>query len=141
MEISSIISIVSLIVSGIIGYVAWNLHKKIIKLTNAVGNKFSEFDIEKRLSGSFNGENNKLDDVTRTIFYKLKKKFQLNANSYFQILDEIKNTPQIDKNMKELLINFFNQIINISYRDAEVPLEKEEELKQKTKVIINFLQK
>ncbi|MGM5480844.1 MAG: hypothetical protein ACQESE_00370 [Nanobdellota archaeon] len=141
MTVSLIISIVALIISGGAAYMLWRFNKRLDDMTSEISDKFSDLDIEKKLSSMTNGQGTtSLDDITKTIFLRVKQKFGLSAKSYFEAVEQIKNTPSISKDMRELLIGFFNDIIHISYRDVELSFQKQEELKKKTKLIIKSLQ-
>ena len=141
MTVSLIISIIALVVSIGSAYMLWRVYKQFEQMSSEVNDKFSELDIEKRLSNMLSDHSeDSLDDITKTIFSRVKQKYGLSAKSYFEAVEQIKNSPSINKDMRELLTGFFNDIIHISYRDIKITPEKEQELKKKTKLIINSIQ-
>ena len=141
MTVAFIISLVSIILSLSLGYALYKMHKHVEEVTREIGAKFSDMDIDKKLSGALSKHSTQsIDEVAKTLFKKINEKYTLSAKSYFELVENIKNNPKIEKEKRELYEDFFNDIIHISYRDVELSGNKREELKQKTKVIIRTLE-
>ncbi|MCK5108020.1 MAG: hypothetical protein KAQ83_04800 [Nanoarchaeota archaeon] len=132
--ISSIITIINL-------YLIIKLNKKLESTESMIKQKIYDIDIDSKLNKMFSDKSVKsVDGLAGTLFKNVRKHFNLNAHSYSELVDEIKSCPQLKNELGELLIDFFNQMIQISYKKDEVSEEEKEQIRKEIKIIIKRLQ-
>lgn len=140
MNISTIIASGALLVGIINGYFIWRLYNKTARVVNDVGSQFSEINIDNKLSNMFSeaSATKGVDGLTKMVFDSIRNKYNLKANSFAEIIDEIKLHPNMALELKELLIEFFNEVIRISYRAETISDYEKEDLKEKIKLILRI---
>lgn len=140
MNISTIIASGALIVGIVNGYFIWQLYNKTARVLNDVGSQFSEINIDNKLSNMFSEASaaKGIDGLTKMVFDNIRSKYNLKANSFSEITDEIKLHPNMALELKELLIEFFNEVIRISYRAETISDYEKEDLKEKIKLILRI---
>jgi len=140
---SIIISIISFLIGLVNAYFLWVLFDKISKLTKTVDDRFSELDLDNQLNSMFSEESSgkNIDNLTKMVFENVKSKFDLRARSYNEILSEIKGSKNISLELKELLDDFFSEVIRISYRAESITDFEKNTLRQKIKLIFRILHK
>lgn len=141
MNTTLIIALGAIAGSIITSYFIWRLYGKISSLSKNVSYQFSELKINSKLSTMFseNKSNNNIDDLTKMVFNSIKNKYGLEAKSYSSIIDEIRMHENINAELKEVLVSFFEEIIRISYRAEEISDSEKEDLKNKVKLILEVL--
>ena len=142
MDTSLIIAIGSIAISIVNGYFIWKLYKLMGNVTKEVHSHFSQLDLDNKLSNFLNdaATNRSIDELTKMVFDNLKEKFGLSGNSYSELIDEIKLHSNMSRELKELLVEFFNEVIRISYREENITDKEKEELKRKVKILLQSLQ-
>ncbi len=83
---------------------------------------------------------NSIHELANQLFMNVKTVFGLKSKTYSLAIKEIEEKP-LDPKIKELLLDFFNDMILISYKDENITETEKEDLKQKIKVIMNLLEK
>ncbi len=142
MDFSIIIAIISLLVGIVNAYFIWKLFDKLIHTNKTVEDRFSEIDLDNQLNNLFSNENSKnIDGLTKLVFENIKTKYNLNAKSYSEILEEIKISSVMSLELRELLADFFSEVIRISYRAESINEFEKDHLRQKIKLIFRILHK
>ena len=142
MSLALIISIVAVISSATTGYFLYKLFDKFNSLAQDVGNQFSERDLDSKLESMFHdgSTTRTVDELTKMVFDNIKSRFSLEAKSYSAVIDEIKMSAKMATPLKELLIDFFNEIVRISYRAESISDNEQENLKNKIKLILRTVE-
>lgn len=141
MDTTIIIASGALLSCAISAYFIWKLYSKVALLSKNINTQFSEMNIDSKLSTMFsqNSNNKSVDELTKMVFNNIKNKYNLEAKSYSSVIEEIKIHPDIAADLKEVLIEFFNEIVRISYRAEVISEVEKEDLKNKIKLILQIL--
>lgn len=141
MSIATIIASAAVISSAVSIYYIWKLYGKVASLTKEVQGQFSEMDIDSKLSNMFSDTSTTrtVDGLTKLVFDKIKTKYGLSAKSYSSVIDEVKMHTSINIELKEVLVDFFNEVVRISYRAEEISESEKQDLKEKIKMILQIV--
>lgn len=122
-------------------YFVWKLYGKVALLSRNTSGQFSEMNLNSKLSTMFSegASNNTVDDLTKMVFDNIKKTYHLESKSYSTVISEIRMHDNINGDLKEVLISFFEEIIRISYRAEVISESEKEDLKNKVKLILEIL--
>lgn len=141
MAIATIISIAAVGVS--IG-VAYYFSKRMSQLESSfdkLNHEISDVVIDSKLNSAFaDGSLHSLDKLAKQIFQKTKMKFNIEAESYSEIANEL-NHINMDKAFRQVLIDFFEHMIKISYRGENLKDSEIGELQKQIRTIIQSLQR
>ena len=141
MDILYVVFIASTIITIINIYLIIQLNKKLEQTKNQIKAKISDIDIDSRLNKMFSDKSAKsVDSLAGILFKNVKKHFKLNAHSFSELVDEIRACPQLKNELGELLIDFFEKMIRISYKKDEMDEEEKEEIRKEIKIIAKRLQ-
>lgn len=136
-----VVFIASTVITFINLYLIINLSKKLERTEGAMRQKISDIDIDSKLNKMFSDKSIKsVDSLAGTLFKNVRKHFNINAHSYSELVDEIKSCPRLKNELGELLIDFFNKMIQISYKKDEISEEEKEHLRKEIKIIVRRLQ-
>jgi len=103
--------------------------------------KISDIDIDSKVNKMFSGNGTKgIDDLASILFNNVKKHFHFKATSYSELVDEINACPQLKNELGELLKDFFNKMIQISYQKEEIAEEEKDRLRKEIKAIVRRIQ-
>jgi len=123
-----------------IGY-AYIINKRLRNATKFFLKKFSEMNIESKLadigtSGDQQEAHEDIHTLANNLFFRLKEMYQLNSKSYSEIIEEIKLHSSIEPDAKELLVNFFDEMILVTYKQEELSMKQKEEIRNAVKLIL-----
>lgn len=112
------------------------------ELIKEVGSKFSEINIDNKLSSMFseNGSSRSIDNLTKSLFTSIKKKYDIHSVSYTDFIEDVKRHGTMSDKLKDVLIDFFTEVIHISYRDQTISENEKNDLREKIKIIIKATQ-
>jgi len=140
MTISTVISIVALGVAFGSGYYFWKRMNQLELSFDKLNHEISDIVIDSKLNSAFaDGSLRNLDKLAKQIFEKTKMKFNIEAESYSEIASEL-NHVNLDKGFRKILVDFFEQMIKISYRGQNLTQDETADLQKQIKTIIRSLQ-
>lgn len=143
MDSTLIIAIIGVLGAFVALVLIFELYRKIKGLTKQMSDEFSEINMDNKLSNMFSETSSlkNVDSLTKILFNNIKERFKLRANSYSELIEEIKLDGDMPRNLKETLIEFFEEIIRISYREQTITENEKEDLRRKTKLIIKTIER
>ncbi len=111
--------------------------KKEIEMFN---NKLMELHLDSKITDIFSEsmDHENLHKLTNNLFRRIKEEFNLKANNHSELVEELKKA-DIDEDLKDALVDFFQQMIIIAYKEEEMEKEDKDALKKKIKMIIRML--
>ena len=139
MTLTSIIIFLLIIAILYLFYIVFNLKKEIKELKEEIKKYLSDLKLEETLT-NLTQNSNSIHELANNLFANVKLTFGLKSKTYSLAIKEIQEKP-LDPKIKELLLDFFNDMILISYKDENISEQEKEDLKQKIKVIMNLLEK
>lgn len=140
---NTIFIILVLALLGVYGYVLYDLHKKVRAINSVMSKVSSEHNLETELNDIFADgiDTNKIQTFANKLFSYAKKTYGLKASSYSQIIDELKTNQNMNPAIKDHLLEFFEEVIAILYKNTENITDADKEsLKKKVKVIISSIE-
>lgn len=120
--------------SGALWYLFLKMKKRIDKMELTVRNLHMDTKISNVFSGN---EDKSIHDLANDLFKETKRRFKLQSNSYSDIITELSRLEGIEDGLRDALIDFFEHMIVISYKEEKGPHFEHEisYLKKKIKVI------
>ena len=118
----------------------WILNKRIKNVTKYLLNKIHDISVDNQVSEIISNDTNEHKDITvlgDELFKKIKKTYRLKSTTFNDITKELKQSTNIEKDLKEAIIEFFNEMVIISYKDEILDDSHKEMLK--SKLILNKL--
>jgi hypothetical protein len=127
----------------ILNYVLlWLFYKKFKLDYEKFAKRIQEIGLENELSDVFapNSNQNDILRITNDLFARIKKIYDLqNVNSYSELVNNLKQNLNIDENLRNMLVDYFDTVTLISYRDHSISDAERAEIKSKLKLIIKML--
>ncbi len=122
-------------------YLITVIYKKLSGVVGDFKSKMTDMDMNSKISTMFSRGNpmKNVDELASMLFKNVKKHFGFKARSYSELIEEVKATQKMNEEMKDPLIDFFNEIIHVSYRTDVLSQEDEDDFKRKIKIIITRL--
>ena len=140
MGIGTIILWVIVIIEAIAIYLLYyHFDQEVRKLFTII----NHMDKDHKISDAFHNinESDDLHKITNDLFKTIKKRFQINAHSYSELIEKLKMDDDIDENLREDLINFFDSMILIDYKkDGGDKNKQKANMKSKLKKIMEKLE-
>ncbi len=136
--------LIAIIVVGLITILnsiyLWMFQKKVKKEIERFTNKLSDIHLDSKIADIFSEkmDHENLHKLTNNLFKKIKEEFNLTANNHSDLVEELRNA-DIDENLKEALIDFFQQMIIISYKEEEMEHSDRDQIKKKLKMIVKMI--
>lgn len=97
--------------------------------------------MDTKISNVFSGsdEDKSIHDLANDLFKEAKTRYNLKAHSYSDMIKELSQIDNIEDDMRDALIDFFEHMIVISYKEEGGPHFEHEMayLKKKLKVIVH----
>jgi len=93
--------------------------------------------LESMLSEDIKSEN--IHKLASNLLTKIKIKYNLKASSFSEAVEELKRRYDIPQDFRDLIIDFFNNMVIISYKKETISTDELIELKKKIKFIIQAL--
>ena len=75
------------------------------------------------------------------MFSRIKGKFGFKAESYAEMINEVKQQPGMDEGLRLLLVDFFDKVIQLTYRGEDFTPSEQDDLQRKTKAIFKAIGK
>ena len=119
------------------------IYRRMSQLEQDVKHRLDDITLSHTISDLFskNMGSQNVYILANGVFRKAREQFKLKAKSYSEIIEEVKRTPEMEHTMREALIDFFEQVMLISYQKDQPTEEEKEELKRKVKLIMQMFQK
>lgn len=130
------------IVLCILNYVLlWLFYRKFKAIYSEIIRKIQEIGLENELSNVFAPNSSQTDilKVTNELFRRIKQTYEIEANSYSELVTHLRQSSNIDEDLKGMLVDYFETVTLISYRDQNVTDAERAEIKSKLKLIIKML--
>ena len=100
-----------------------------------------EYMLERKLNNLIqHGEEDSLHTLAHDLVAHVKKKFKLKAKTYSTLIEELRQRYDIDEDIKNLLLDFFHEMIIINYKNDNLDREEKERVKEKIKLLLNVLE-
>ncbi|RME31469.1 hypothetical protein D6789_02640 [Candidatus Woesearchaeota archaeon] len=118
------------------------LFRKLSELERRHRKTLGEISLNSKLSEIFAGNVNKENIYTLAhhLFQHAKRRYNLKAKSHDELIRELKMKENIEAQLRDALIDFFENLMLISYKKDNVSEEEKEALKNKIKIIVSHLQ-
>jgi len=133
----TIFNVLSLINLALIIFLFIKIRKELSKFNKSLNEiEFNE-KLESMLSEDIKSEN--IHKLASNLFTKIKMRYNLKANSFSEAIEELKRRYDIKEDFKDMIIDFFNHMVIISYKKETISTDELIELKKKIKYIIQSL--
>lgn len=126
-----------LAIGGALGYVVRRLWTWELKIKDQLEQLRTETKLSDIFSGQGRSEN--VYALANNLFRTVKQQFGLEATSYTEMVRELEHA-HVGTELREALIDFFEHMILISYKDHDVPTEERDQLKGKIRLIMKKLE-
>jgi hypothetical protein len=143
--VTSVAEILLFVVVGvcIFNYVLlWLMYRKFKVDFEKFAKRIQEIGLENEISDVFSPSSSHQDilKVTNELFGKIKKVYGLEgANSITELITALKQKTDMDENLRGKLIDYFDTVALVSYRDHSINDAEKAEIKTKLKLIIKML--
>lgn len=141
MELIQIITFVIAIVNAIFMYL---IYKTVVHKFAEYDRNFSEINIESELEVAFSETSQKqegFNEVVRELFERVKLKFGFTkVSSYTDMITTLKKSTNVDLTLRKVLIDFFEQVMVLSYRNNEMSNKEKSDLRKELKIILKKFQ-
>lgn len=127
-----------LAIAGVLGFFMRRLWKWEVTIKEQLDQLRTETKLSDIFSGNGAGEN--VYSLSNQLFRTLKQQFALESASYTQMVRELEHASKIPQELREALIDFFEHMILISYKDHDIPEEERDQLKSKIRLIMKRLE-
>ena len=119
----------------------WLFYRKFKADYEKFAKKIQEIGLENELSDVFAPNSSQKDilRITNDLFNRIKKIYEINANSYTELVNHLKMRQDIDENLRDMLVDYFDTVTLISYRDHAITDTERAEIKSKLRLIIKML--
>jgi hypothetical protein len=119
----------------------WLFYRKFKTDYEKFAKKIQEIGLENELSDVFAPNSSQKDilRITNDLFNRIKKTYEINANSYTELVNNMKMRQDIDENLRDMLVDYFDTVTLISYRDHSITDGERAEIKTKLRLIIKML--
>ncbi len=122
-------------------FLLWMFYRKFKTIYAELVRKIQEIGLENELSNVFapNSSQGDILKITNDLFRRIKITYEIEANSYSELVTHLRQSANIDEDLKNMLIDYFETVTLISYRDQNVTDAERAEIKSKLKLIIKML--
>ena len=106
-----------------------------------IKDQLEQLRTETRLSDIFSGQggSENVYALANNLFRTIKQQYKLEATSYTQIVRELEHA-HIQPELRGALIDFFEHMILISYKDHEIAAQERDKLKSKIRLIMKRIE-
>ena len=118
------------------------INRRIKNVTKYFIDKIHELTVNNQLTDIISNDTNEHEDINKLatdLLKKIKRIYRLKSETYSDVINELRNSRSIEKDLQTALIDFFNEIIIISYKDEEMNSNHKEILKSKLRFIFKKL--
>ncbi len=139
-----ILNSIVLLVVILLGILVYQSYKRIHVLEEKVKKFSTEHDMDHQLMDIFSGhiDTARIQFLAGRVFHFAKKKYELHSNSYSEILEELHKNDTIEKNIREYLINFFDEVITLLYKNTKnITEEDKNNLREKVRLLASIMEK
>ncbi|MFT4307892.1 MAG: hypothetical protein ACMXYM_00790 [Candidatus Woesearchaeota archaeon] len=126
-----------LLFAGFLGFFVRRLWVWEVKIQDQLEQLRTETRLADMFSGQGTSEN--VFALANNLFRTVKQQFKLEATSYTQVIRELEHA-HISTDLREALIDFFEHMVLISYKDHEVSGQEREQLKSKIRLIMKKIE-
>ena len=133
----AILLVLILVTGGVLAFFV----RKLWVWERKIKDQLEQLRTETKLSDIFSGEgkSGNVYALANNLFRTVKQRFQLEAKSYTEIVRELEHA-HMPADLREALIDFFEHMILISYKDHDVPAHERDQLKSKIRLIMKRLE-
>jgi len=119
----------------------WLFYRKFKTIYAELVKKIQEIGLENELTNVFapNSSQGDILKITNDLFRRIKQIYEIEANSYSELVTHLRQSGNIDEDLKNMLVDYFETVTLISYRDQSVTDAERAEIKSKLKLIIKML--
>ena len=126
-----------LLFAGIIGFFVRRLWMWELRVKEQLDQLRTETRLAEMFSGQGSSEN--VYALANNLFRTIKQQYRLEATSYTQIVKELEHA-HIPTDLREALMDFFEHMILISYKDHEIAASERDQLKSKIRLIMKKIE-
>ncbi|MFH1590889.1 MAG: hypothetical protein ABIC95_03090 [archaeon] len=104
--------------------------------------KLSDLSISSRITTAFSKhlDPHDITQLANDLFERIKHRFNLEAHSYSELITKLQQTESIEPKLKDDLVDFFQEMILISYKEESISDKEKDEIKTKLKMILRIFQ-
>ncbi len=143
MTFGVIIAIVAILLGLGDAYFIWRLYQQSASSVSQMKGAVGELLMDNKLYSAFEEKDvaKSIESLALVVFKRVKERFKFKAESYAEIVTEIDKSRDVPDQIRELLIDFFNEMIKITYKDDnELSADQKVDLRKKIKVILKAVQ-
>ncbi len=138
------ISTSSIILASLIileGIILLQLRKDYLAFKRETQLLLQEYMLERKLTSMIQqGEEDSLHQLAHELVAHVKRKFKLKAKTYSALTEELRQRYDIDEDVRNLLLDFFHEMIIINYKNDKLDREEKERVKEKIKLLLHLLE-
>lgn len=143
MTFGTVIAILAFILGLANAYFIWRLQQQSTATAQQLKGAVGELLMDNKLYAAFEEKDlaKNVESLGLIVFKKVKERFHMKAESYAEIVHEIDRSRDVPDQIREMLIDFFNNMIKITYKDeSELDNEQKIALRKKIKTILKAVQ-
>lgn len=121
---------------------SWFLYRKISEMAHHHRKVVSELNLNTKLADMFSTDvdQENIFSLARHLFHHTKKRYNLRATNHRDLINELKAKDEIEEKLRDALVDFFENLMLISYKKESLSEQEKAELKKKIKMIVTHLQ-
>ncbi len=140
-----ILAIGGIILGGVIlieGILLYRLSHDYYQFKRETSMLLQEYTLERKLNTMIeHGEEDSLHQLAHELVAHVKRKFKLKAKTYSALSDELRQRYDIDEDIRNLLLDFFHEMIVINYKNDNLDREEKERVKEKIRLLLEVLER
>lgn len=139
---STFLLILTLVITLANSFFIWWIYRHLHKVTTGFHKKLTEFNMEHELNEAFSHDTIDGEDIHKLafdLFKRVKQLYSIKAHSYSEMAAQLKARGDIQNNLRDAMVDFFQNIIHISYRQHSLSEVDREDIKKKIKMILTML--
>ncbi len=137
----SVIGSIAFIIAVVNSIILWFFYKRMGLISHNMNKSLSEINIQSEITDIFSAKDGGHDvhHVANKLFRRVKNQFKLDVKSYSEIVNKLKDRLDIEEKLRYALIDFFDTMILISYRDESLSDFERVDIKRKLKLVLKML--
>ncbi|MBN1645973.1 hypothetical protein JW868_02950 [Candidatus Woesearchaeota archaeon] len=127
---------------GLSYVISWLMYRKIVRTRHELRAMLAEVNLNSKIADTFshNIDQHNISSLANNLVKKLKSKYGMRSTSYSDLVMEIRHSREISDDLREALIDFFEHLVLISYKEETISDQERVDLKRKLKMIIKLFQ-
>lgn len=121
---------------------SWFVYRKLQEMATRHHRMVSELNLNTKLADLFSGnvDHENVHTLATHLFHHAKKRYRLTANNHSEMVRELRVREDIDEKLRDAMVDFFENMMLISYKKDNLSDDEKADLKKKIKLIVDHLQ-